>query len=114
MPRRFFRHHAVHPARRKGGLALCSWRIVVGLGVLVALFGAGYLAQINAVAAKGYAIRSLESEVAELKDHQEKLELKVAQEQAVSSVDRKVQEMGMVPTPKVDYVIATVPTVAKR
>lgn len=93
---------------------MTGWKPVAIFGVLAALFGAGYLALINAGATKGYEIRKLETSISELKDEQEQLELAVAEEQAVRNVEKKVREMGMVPTPKVDYVMAAVPTVAKR
>lgn len=113
MPRRF---QSRQPARRPRFrlAALVGWRPVALFGLMAALFGAGYLALINASSSKGYEIRSLEGRISELKEEQEKLELAVAQEQAVQAVEKKVQEMGMVPTPKVEYVMATVPTVAKR
>ncbi len=70
--------------------------------------------QINIASSKGYEIRALESQIAELKNQGERLELKVAQEQSVQAVETKVREMGMVPTPKVEYITASVPTVAQR
>lgn len=91
-----------------------SWKSAVGAGAIVLFLAAGYVAQISAVSSKGYQIRDLEGQIAELKEQNEKLELKVAENQAVRSVDEKVKNMGLVPTSKVEYVMATVPAVAKR
>ena len=81
---------------------------------MVALFGAGYLMQINAASTKGLQIRKLEGEISELKEQAERIELKVAKEQSVQAVETKVREMGMVPSPDVEYVMATVPQVARN
>lgn len=99
---------------RKAGFRLGGKPALVAVCLLVAAFGAGYLMQINAASAKGYEIRTLEREIAELKETSEKIELKVAQEQSVQAVEEKVKSMGMVPTPKIDYVMATVPQVARN
>jgi len=87
---------------------------VAALGVLVAGFFVGYLVQVNAASSKGFQIRTLENRISELKENGDKLELKVAQEQSVASVEQKVQAMGMVPTPEVQYVSAPQPGVAMR
>ncbi len=86
----------------------------LALGVLVLLFGAGYLVEINVASSKGYQIRTLENQISALKEEGERIELKVAQEQSVQAVETKVQDMGMVPTPKVEYMAVTAPSVAQR
>ena len=78
------------------------------------VFGVGYLVEINVASSKGYQIRSLENQISDLKEQSEKLELKVAEEQSVQAVETKVQGMGMVPTPNVEYMAVTAPTVAIR
>ena len=113
MARKFHHRHVPHPAR-KARSGSRSKPLALVLGILVVLFGAGYLVQINIASSKGYQIRSLENQISELKEQRERLELKVAQEQAVQAVETKVQAMGMVPTPKVDYVAVTAPIVAQR
>lgn len=83
-------------------------------GLLVAVFGAGYLMQVNAASSKGYEIRALERRISELKEETERVELKVAQEQSVQAVEAKVREMGMVPTPKLDYLTVAAAQVARN
>lgn len=77
-------------------------------------FGTGYLMQINAASSKGFEIRKLESEIADLKENAGKMELQVAKEQSVKEIEAKVKSMGMVPTPSIEYVMATVPQVARK
>jgi len=113
MPRKFTSRR---PARapRKAGFRLAGKATAAVFTLLVAVFGAGYLMQINSASAKGLQIRKLESEISELKETGERIELKVAKEQSVQAVETKVKSMGMVPTPKIDYVMATVPQVARN
>lgn len=103
-----------HQRARRAGLRLPRGAGAVALGALVAAFFVGYLVQVNATSSKGFQIRTLESRISDLKQQGDKLELKVAQEQSVQSVEEKVKEMGMVPTPQVDYVSAPSPVVAQR
>ncbi|HJV32523.1 MAG TPA: hypothetical protein VJ694_00695 [Patescibacteria group bacterium] len=113
MPRKFVTRRPTHASRKKG-FRLGGKPMLFLFGLLVAVFGAGYLMQINAASTKGYAIRDLEHEIADLKEQGERIELKVAKEQSVQAVETKVKEMGMVPTPDVEYVMATVPQVARN
>lgn len=112
MPQRV--HKTKIDRRRRVGGGFRSWFAAILFGVALAAAGGGYLVTISSASMKGDQIRTLENEVAALKEEQDRLELKVAQEQSVRAVDRKVQELGMVPTPKVEYVMATVPTVAMK
>jgi hypothetical protein len=83
-------------------------------GALVLTFLVGYLLQVNAISSKGFQIRSLENQISVLKESGDKLELKLAQEQSVQSVEEKVRGMGMIPTPEVQYISAISPVVAQR
>ena len=113
MPRKFTSRRPVH-ALRKAGFRFSGKPAAFVFTALVVLFGAGYLMQINAASTKGLQIRKLETEISELKETGERIELKVAKEQSVQAVETKVKEMGMVPTPKIEYVMATVPQVARN
>jgi len=113
MPRKFTNRRSAR-APRKAGFRLGVKPAAIVFGFLVVAFGVGYLMQINAASSKGYQIRALEKEISELKENGERIELKVAQEQSVQAVETKVKEMGMVPTPQLDYVMATVPQVARN
>ena len=113
MPRRFTNRQPARSAR-KAGFRLGGKPALAAFALLLAGFGVGYLMQINAASSKGLEIRTLEREISELKEEGERMELKVAKEQSVQAVETKVKEMGMVPTPKIEYVMATVPQVARN
>lgn len=113
MPRKFHHRRPLHTGRKaRFGLKLLP--SAIALSLLLAVCGAGYLVQINVASSKGFQIRTLEKEISELKDQSERLELKVAQEQSVQAVEAKVHTMGMVPTPHVEYIAVTQPSVAQR
>lgn len=111
---RKFQTRRYHRAIRKSVFRLPRGASAIALGVLVAGFFVGYLVQVNATSSKGFQIRTLESRISDLKEQGNELELKVAREQSVASVERKVRDMGMVPTPQVQYVAAASPIVAQR
>lgn len=90
------------------------WAGIASLGCVCIVLAAGYLAQVSATASKGYAIRSLQSEIDELKEESELLEFEVAKEKSMDAVEEKVSEMGMVPAGAVQYMHPTDPIVAKR
>jgi hypothetical protein len=113
MPRKFHNRKPARPVRKEGS-RFGGKALLAVFAALVAGFGAGYLAQVNAASTKGYEIRALEREIAELKEEGERIELKVAQEQSVQAVETKVKGMGMVPTEQVDYVMAVAPQVARN
>ena len=114
MPRKFQSRRGRAQTLRRAGLKL-SPRATAGLlGGLVVAFFVGYLVQVNQTSSKGFQIRTLQSQISDLKDAGDKMELKVAQEQSVASVEQKVQSLGMVPTPQVQYVSAPSPLVAQR
>ncbi len=113
MPRKFHNRRQIRPAgKARFGLPLKPAAAI--LFALVAVFGAGYLIQINAAASKGYQIRTLENQISDLKTQSGKLEIQVAQEQSVQAVENKVQDLGMVPTPNVEYLRVNSPIVAQR
>jgi hypothetical protein len=113
MPRKFSTRRSAR-APRKAGFRLAGRATAIVFSVLVAVFGVGYLMQINAASSKGLEIRQLEGQISELKETAERIELKVAQEQSVQAVETKVKSMGMVPTPKIEYVMAAAPQVARN
>lgn len=101
-------------SKRKKSRKLFTWKSMAGLGFVAVLLSVGYLSQVSAVSSKSYKFRALESEISELKEQQDKLELQAAVEKSMNVVEARVSEMGMVPAENVDYLSATVPVVAKR
>jgi hypothetical protein len=95
-------------------LAISSGAGLAVFAVLASVFFIGYLLQVNAISAKGLEIRTLESRISDLKRDDEKLELTVAQEQSMQSVQTRVKEMGMVPSAQISYLTSGSPIVAKN
>jgi len=102
------------PRRRKGSGGLSSWAGIALLSCAAILLSGGYLAQISATASKGYAIRSLQNEIDDLKSEKERLEFEVAKDRSMAVVEDKVAAMGMVPVSEIEYLDVQEPVVAKR
>jgi hypothetical protein len=64
----------------------------------------------NKAATKGFAIRSAEGRIAELRDEGRKLDLEMVSVQTMENIDTHVSGLGFVPVSQVDY-ITTGPSV---
>jgi hypothetical protein len=83
-----------------------DWVLVANVMLIlsaIALF-VGYLAMNNAAATKGFAIRTAEREIAELRDLGRKLDLEMVSVQAMENVDTHVSGLGFVPVNDVEYI----------
>ncbi|MBI4458211.1 hypothetical protein HY633_04570 [Candidatus Uhrbacteria bacterium] len=63
-----------------------------------------YLAMNSRSAANGFVIKSMERQVAELRDQQEKLNIEAASSRSMEEIERRVGELGLVPVTSVEYV----------
>lgn len=92
------------------------WMSVSVLSFAVIIFAGGYLAQISATSSKGFAIRTLQNEIDDLKSEMEVLEFEVAKEMSMVAVEEKVLSMGMIPVSEIDYMASSdaEPFVARR
>jgi len=70
--------------------------IVIGMGVF-------YLVEINQVSTLGFKLRALEEKQGELKVDNEKLEIDVAQMQAMKKIEEKSGELGLTRVTDVKY-----------
>ena len=70
---------------------------------LVCLSGILYLAQINSIAIRGFAIKALDEKQATLKENIKKLEFQTAELQSAQVVQEKIAGLEMVGVAKVDY-----------
>lgn len=84
------------------------------LAALVAALGVGYLVQLNIVAAKGFALRSAEGQLAELKEKHKKLQVELAQKESLAGMAEEIETLGMVPVHQVRYLVAPGGPVAVR
>jgi cell division protein FtsB len=91
-------------------------KTVVWVVLLVVLFGSlvTYLAQVNTIASKGFALRDLEKQINVLQMENEKLSVQVIELQAMGALNDKVAELNMVPVNKVVYFNGADQVVARR
>ena len=89
-------------------------KIAAGFGVLIVGLAVAQVIQSSSVADKSGQIRILENEVADLKEMQDRLELKTAEEQTIASVESRVGSLGLVHSDHIEYIAAAAPVVAKR
>lgn len=93
-----------------GKLELKTINVVIG--ALILIFGVTYLTQINSLATKGYQIRELENQVADLQQENEDLELEALQLQSMGSVKDKVSGLNMVAVGNTDFLVVSPVAVA--
>ena len=65
-----------------------------------------YLFYVNRQATSGFEIKSLERKITELEQQTKKLELQKAELQSLSAIEKSTVELGMVDSPKIDYLPA--------
>ncbi|OGL74566.1 hypothetical protein A3C96_01745 [Candidatus Uhrbacteria bacterium RIFCSPHIGHO2_02_FULL_60_10] len=97
-------------------LAETRWLVAANL---LALFAAGglivwYLMLNNAATARGFAIRALERQVAELNEQRKTLDIQAATAASLKGVEGRMQAMGFVPVEGVDYIEGVAGAVAVR
>jgi hypothetical protein len=70
---------------------------------VVGMLGFFYLRQVVDTASQGGDIQALERQLAELRDHQRKLELEGAQLRSLQTVENRVQRLNLVEADRVSY-----------
>lgn len=73
-----------------------------------------YLFYVNRQATSGFEIKSLEKKVAELQQQTEQLEIKKAEMQSLSEIEKSVADLNMVASQKIDYLPAVGSTFAVK
>jgi len=71
--------------------------------VLICLAGVLYLAEINSMAIKGFAIKDLEEQQNTLKESIRRMEFQVAEMQSTAKIQERIAGLNMVGVAKVDY-----------
>jgi len=81
----------------------------VGAAVLVLLVGTvlAYLVQVNNFATKGYEINRLQTQLAQLQDEHDKLQVQAAQLQSIQRIQTDPAVLNMVPINQITYVQTT-------
>ncbi len=75
---------------------------LIGFFVFLIL-GAVYLMQINNGIMAAYEVNSLKMKIKNLKEQQEKLELKAAQLQSLQSISQRLKKLNMVSVGQISY-----------
>ncbi len=86
-------------------IALCS--VIIALGI-------GYSVVISNVSTKGYELTDVERQITQLREENQKLRLSVAEFRSLSTVQKRMQALGMVPVDEVTYVAVGGSSVAAR
>jgi hypothetical protein len=85
-----------------------------GLMVFIAMFGTMYVLQTTAVSTKGYVISDLERSVQELKNETKRLEVDIAANSSMKSIQERLEGSELIAAAGVDYVNAVGTAVAQR
>lgn len=94
--------HEQVSAEKKSGLR-SHWLSIAGCA-LVAVLGAGHLYSMNRIAVQGYAIRSAEKQLAELKQENSQLRIEEAELRSLQRIEEAGQRMSMFESEQVSYI----------
>ncbi len=86
----------------------------IALIVLICLCGVLYLAEINSMAIKGFAIKDLEERQNTLKESIRKMEFQVAEMESTAKIQERIAGLNMVSVASVDYAAAGAGIVAVK
>ena len=73
-----------------------------------------YLSQINYISEKGFAMRDMEKKISDLRDENEKLQLRMVELRSMSDLSARMGELSLVPVGNMTYFDTTGQVVAKR
>lgn len=80
----------------------------------LALFSVVYLISVNALATKGYEIKELERGITAQKKENERLQLQIIEKQSMSSLQKKIAELGFVSSDSVQYITPSAAVAAAK
>lgn len=107
------RYRYQHPSKIKRFIQLI-YKFKLLMVVVVSLMGAAYIAQANVVSSHGIKIKSLQNEIVEERRNYGQLEIQVATNQSMSSLETRVQSLQMVPAERPTYISIPSGAVALR
>ncbi|MEK7159132.1 MAG: hypothetical protein AAB766_01380 [Patescibacteria group bacterium] len=87
---------------------------LIGLAMYLVVAIGAYLSEVNYITTKGFYQRDLESQIAELRDSNEKLQSKVVEMKSTTDLSEKIQGLNMVKVDQITYFDTTGQTVARR
>lgn len=100
--------------RQYGSVSQPTIAVTAGLLALVTLsvIGFFYLQQVFTTASQGSDIHALENKVLELKNNQKTLELEGAQLRSLQTIEQRVNDLHLVPSDTVSYLVTSPDKVA--
>ena len=90
-----------------------SLPVRIGLMAVVLILGVAYIARVTNAATTGYQINNLEKQINSLSQDIQKLEIKVAENCALSNIQNRLAATNMIAVSKVNY-LSAIPTVMAR
>jgi len=84
--------------------------IFIFLALIISSFA--YLALINNVSTGGFELKSLEQQIATLKEQNKKLEIEATKLESMNMIAQATENMGLKPADQVEYLEVTAPVVA--
>ena len=78
--------------------------VILGLILVISLL---YLSQSNKMAVRGYDIVALEKQKQELLAERERLEIEASRLQSIQEIESGLQNSGLVPVKKINYISAS-------
>ncbi len=82
-------------------------KVHAGILLTVSLFSVVYLIQVNTLATKGYAIRTLEGKISNQKKANERIGLEIIEAQSLGTLQKKIDELKLVKADHIDYIKGT-------
>lgn len=86
----------------------------VCLSVFIVVFGVLYVINLSTMSTKGYDITDLQKKIISLERENQKLEIKIAKNSSMRSIQEKLDNMDMVVAENIEYATIMGTVVARR
>lgn len=86
----------------------------VTLIALIVVCGLLFVVQISSVSTKGFEISDLEKSVQELERDNQKLEVQISEYRSMQSIQARLQDMDMIASADIEYIMPVGTAVARR
>lgn len=98
--------HKVQPGKRSIWQWVQGQRLLLNVGMFILLvgLGIGYLLQINTTATSGFAVKDLTTELREIQDGQQKLQLQIADLQSLQKIQASTERLQLVAQTRLEFV----------
>jgi hypothetical protein len=97
----------------KGSVKVGLSQSIFVLFSILAVSGAYYLYQVNDLASKGYEIRAIENQIAELQKESKKMKIKEVELKSMYSIEKATENLDLVSSSNVSYLEINGPVAMK-